>query len=601
MERLTMEGKSARDRICSKLDQDWDLLIIGGGITGAGLLREAVRLGLKALLVEQRDFSWGTSSRSSKLVHGGLRYLKEGELLLTRAAVQEREELLAEGPGLIDPLGFLLSVYKGDSPGRILYGLGLSIYDLLSMRWSHTYHPPEAFQMLAPHISREGLRGGFRYGDAQTDDARLVLRVLFEAMAAGGEAINYTAAEDLLFQEDPASVRRVVNGALLRDLVGGRRIEVRAKVVVNATGAWADVLRSRIQATPRMRPLRGSHVIFPAWRLPVAQALCFIHPADSRPVFIFPWEGITLVGTTDVDHLENLQEEPAISPDETAYLLAAVEAQFPSLNLKPEDIISSFSGVRPVIGTGKADPSQESRDHVVWDEEGLITVTGGKLTTFRLIAHDVLTALRLRLSEETSHRLGEIKDAPALDPVAANLLEGTELEQEMQGRIIGRYGAAAAALIDGALPEELSAIPGTNTLWAELRWACRTEMVVHLDDLLLRRVRIGLLLPYGGVEFLERILGICREEMGWDDARCRDEERDYLERWKRCYSLPPREEIPDWKQFLKKALRERNERRQKKRRKRIRRAVVAGLVVGAVAVLTACYVRRRGNKDGKED
>jgi glycerol-3-phosphate dehydrogenase len=352
MEGKVMTGKSERDCTWSKLRQQWDLLIVGGGITGAGLLREAVRLGLKALLVDQRDFAWGTSSRSSKLVHGGLRYLKEGDFLLARAAVQEREELLADGPGLIDPLGFLLSVYKGDSPGRLLYGLGLSVYDLLAMRWSHTYHAPEAFQMLAPHISREGLRGGFRYGDAQTDDARLVLRVLFEAMAAGGEAINYVAAEDLLFQEDPASGRRIVTGVVLRDTVGDRLTEVRARIVVNATGVCADVLRSRLKAPPRMRPLRGSHLIFPAWRLPVAQALCFIHPADSRPVFIFPWMGITVVGTTDVDHLDNLQEEPAISPDETAYLMAAVEAQFPRLNLTLEDVISSFAGVRPVIGTG---------------------------------------------------------------------------------------------------------------------------------------------------------------------------------------------------------------------------------------------------------
>jgi glycerol-3-phosphate dehydrogenase len=592
-----MEGKTGRDRTWSKRGQPWDLLIVGGGITGAGLLREAVRLGLKALLVEQRDFAWGTSSRSSKLVHGGLRYLKEGDLLLTRAAVQEREELLAEGPGLIDPLGFLLSVYKGDSPGRLLYGLGLSVYDLLAMRWSHTYHAPEAFQMLAPHISREGLRGGFRYGDAQTDDARLVLRILFEAVAAGGEAINYVTAGELLFSEDPVSGVRIVTGAVLEDLAGGRRGEVRARVVVNATGVWADVLRAQVLGRPRMRPLRGSHLIFPAWRLPVAQALCFIHPADSRPVFIFPWEGITLVGTTDVDHLEGLQEEPAISPDETAYLLAAVEAQFPSLNLQPEDVISSFAGVRPVIGAGKADPSQESRDHVVWEEQGLLTVTGGKLTTFRRIAHDVLRALRSRLPGDAVSRLREIEDAPALDPVVMDLPEGTGLEEEARKRIVGRYGAAAADLISGSPPEDLDTIPGTNTLWAELRWACRAEGVVHLDDLLLRRVRIGLLLPYGGAEFLERIRRICRDELGWDDARCREEERAYLSLWKRCYSLPPREEIPDWKKFLEKALRDRDERRRKKRRKRIRRAIAAGLVVGAVAGLTVCYMRRRKTED----
>lgn len=593
-----MEGNAGRDRIWSKLGQPWDLLIVGGGITGAGLLREAVRLGLQALLVEQRDFAWGTSSRSSKLVHGGLRYLKEGDLLLTRTAVQERQELMAECPGLVDPLGFLLSVYKGNTPGRLLYGIGLSVYDLLALRWDHTYHPPEEFQLLAPHISREGLQGGFCYGDAQTDDARLVLRVLLESVEAGGKALNYVSAEDLLTEEDPSSGQRTVTGAVLRDLAGNRRAEVRARVVVNATGAWADVLRSRVHAPPRMRPLRGSHLIFPAWKIPVAQALCFIHPADGRPVFIFPWEGITLVGTTDVDHLENLQEEPAISPDETAYLLAAVEAQFPGLDLKPEDVISSFAGVRPVIGTGKADPSQESRDHVIWEEEGLLTVTGGKLTTFRVIAHDVLRAIRPRLPEDAARRLGTIEDSPALNSVAMDILADSGLEAEAQRRIVGRYGTAAPLLIAAAKEGERETIPGTNTLWAELRWACRMEGVVHLDDLLLRRVRIGLILPYGGAEFLEQVGAICREELGWDETRWQKEKTAYLELWKRCYSLPPREEIPDWKQFLEKAIRDRNERRRMRRRRRIRWTVIAGIVIGAAAGLTACYYH--GKKEREE-
>lgn len=593
-----MEGNAGRDRIWSKLGQPWDLLIVGGGITGAGLLREAVRLGLQALLVEQRDFAWGTSSRSSKLVHGGLRYLKEGDLLLTRTAVQERQELMAECPGLVDPLGFLLSVYKGNTPGRLLYGIGLSVYDLLALRWDHTYHPPEEFQLLAPHISREGLQGGFCYGDAQTDDARLVLRVLLDSVEAGGKALNYVSAEDLLTEEDPSSGQRTVTGAVLRDLAGNRRAEVRARVVVNATGAWADVLRSRVHAPPRMRPLRGSHLIFPAWKIPVAQALCFIHPADGRPVFIFPWEGITLVGTTDVDHLENLQEEPAISPDETAYLLAAVEAQFPGLDLKPEDVISSFAGVRPVIGTGKADPSQESRDHVIWEEEGLLTVTGGKLTTFRVIAHDVLRAIRPRLPEDAARRLGTIEDSPALNSVAMDILADSGLEAEAQRRIVGRYGTAAPLLIAAAKEGERETIPGTNTLWAELRWACRMEGVVHLDDLLLRRVRIGLILPYGGAEFLEQVGAICREELGWDETRWQKEKTAYLELWKRCYSLPPREEIPDWKQFLEKAIRDRNERRRMRRRRRIRWTVIAGIVIGAAAGLTACYYH--GKKEREE-
>src|SRR5512135_1564217 len=190
-----MWEKGWRERLWQHIDQDWDLLIIGGGITGAGILREATRLGLKSLLVEQNDFAWGTSSRSSKLVHGGLRYLKEGKLSLTRDSVHEREHLLQEGPGLIDPLGFLLTVYKGDSPGRWTYTMGLTVYDLLALRWDHEYYSPHDFRMLAPHISHAGLKGGFRFGDAQTDDARLTLRVIFEAMESGALALNYVKAD----------------------------------------------------------------------------------------------------------------------------------------------------------------------------------------------------------------------------------------------------------------------------------------------------------------------------------------------------------------------------------------------------------------------
>ncbi|MDI7275922.1 MAG: FAD-dependent oxidoreductase, partial [Anaerolineae bacterium] len=252
-----------RNTLWSRIDEPWDLVIVGGGITGAGILREAARLGLRALLVEQRDFGWGTSSRSSKLVHGGLRYLKEGKLRLTRKSVRERERLLEEGPGLIDPLGFLLATYRGDRPGRWTYKVGLSIYDLLALQWSHRHYSATDFQMLAPRLASGGLSGGFRYGDAQTDDARLVLRLIHEAVADGGAAINYVAAGELLMRQG-----RVV-GARLRDAVSGSEAEVRARVVVNATGAWADRLRAQVGAEPRMRPLRGSHLIFPAWRFPV--------------------------------------------------------------------------------------------------------------------------------------------------------------------------------------------------------------------------------------------------------------------------------------------------------------------------------------------
>lgn len=547
----------------------WDLVVVGGGITGAGILHEAARLGLRALLVEQRDFAWGTSSRSSKLVHGGLRYLKTGQVGLTRASVQGREQLLAEGPGLIDPLGFLLAQYEGDGAGRLVYGAGLTVYDLLAMQWSHRYTSPQEFQMLAPYISPTGLRGGFQYSDAQTDDARLVLRLIREAvageLAAADEgqpvaepgavlALNYARAEALLRDEAGDLI-----GVRLRDAAGERTAEARARVVINATGAWADHLRGQVGAESRIRPLRGSHLIFPAWRFPVAQAVSFMHPMDGRPVFAFPWEGVTLVGTTDVDCPPPLASDPCITADEVAYLMAAVTAQFPALDLSLDDVTATFAGIRPVIGSGKADPSDESRDHVIWQENGLLTVTGGKLTTFRQIARQALEQVCPRLgegSEMVQQQLTRLHDdAPVflpprpLDevvPDAGAAMSLGHLSEEARRRLLGRYGNEAAGLVAAAQPGELAAIPGTPALWAELRWSARAEGVAHLDDLLLRRVRLGLLLPHGGADQLPRIRAICQPELGWDDARWEAEEAAYRALIAAAYGLPDRATIPDW-------------------------------------------------------
>ncbi len=225
---------SGREAVWSRLSAPWDLLIIGGGITGAGILREATRSGLSALLVEQRDFGSGTSSRSSKLVHGGLRYLKQGNLRLTSESVHERERLVREGPGLVERLGFVLASYPGDRPGRLVYGTGLLVYDFLAGRWNHRHLSAEELRTLAPRISTEGLRGGFWFGDAETDDARLVFRVIREAVRGGAAALNYAAVEDLLVH------RGEVVGATVRDGLSDRAFEVRARAVVNATGAWAD-------------------------------------------------------------------------------------------------------------------------------------------------------------------------------------------------------------------------------------------------------------------------------------------------------------------------------------------------------------------------
>ena len=569
-------------------DYRWDLIIIGGGITGAGIFREAARIGMRVLLVEQRDFAWGTSSRSSKMVHGGLRYLKEGDLKLTMLSVHERDKLLAEAPGLIDPMGFLLVTYEGESPGRWTYDVGLSIYDLLALRWGHRYYSAEDFAMLAPHISKDGLKGGFRYGDAKTDDARLVLRLIQEAEEDGGVARSYAKVVGLRSGTDG-----LVHGVAIQQPEDGDVSEEWARMVVNATGAWADGLRARVGGKPRLRPLRGSHLIFPSWRFPVAQAVSFLHPLDGRPVFAFPWEGITLVGTTDIDHREPLDREPRISSEETAYLMAAVEWRFPSLGLGLDDVISTYSGIRPVVNTGKKDPSKEPRDHVIWEEEGLLTVTGGKLTTFRRIALDALRKMRYRLPEIPS-----LDDSiPAINSVDPGILDGASLDESGRRRFLGRYGAKAPAVVALARSGELERISGTGTFWVELRWAARAESIVHLDDLLLRRTRIGLLLPDGAEELLPRVREICMEELGWDEARWRREEASYKHLWNECCGLPPEESVPDWKEMLHRASEHRIISLTKRRRRRRLAALFAFLGATGAWLLKRRWPGKRSQND----
>jgi glycerol-3-phosphate dehydrogenase len=372
-----------------------------------------------------------------------------------------------------------------------------------------------------------------------------------------------------------------VIGVSLLDEVTGSTTEVHARVIVNATGAWADQLRNQINAPARLRPLRGSHLIFSAWKLPVAQAISFLHPLDRRPVFIFPWEGVTLVGTTDVDHQQTLDIEPRISPSEVSYLMAAVESQFPSLGIGLSDVVSTFSGVRPVIGSGKSDPSQESRDHVVWQENRLLTVTGGKLTTFRRIALDAIQAVRDEFPE-----LGELQgDVPVLNKINNRLSESAGLDEETCKRLLGRYGADAPELIKAAKEGELVHIPGTETLWAELRWAARAEGVVHLEDLLLRRVRLGILVPLGAAEYLQRVRSICQEELGWNDERWACEQAAYHNTWEKSYSLPNLDEIPDWKPMLAAAYQHRLISVPARQRKVTLATLLTGLL-SAIAILS---------------
>lgn len=526
--------KDALDKLKSD-DATWDLIVVGGGITGAGVYREAVQRGLKVLLIEQKDFAWGTSSRSSKMVHGGLRYLGSGQFGLANDSVKERQSLMNELPGLVNPLPFLMGHYKGVFPGPWIFDKLLAIYDWMAGKRYRQFRKKGIQDYWAPGLKQKGLQGATQFADAVTDDARLVLRVLNEANKQGGVAINYVKALDTVRDSGR------VTGLCLRDEVSGEEFKVKARVIVNATGAWTDTLRQSLGHHKVIRPLRGSHLVVPFWRLPVAFTVSFFHREDKRPVFVFPWEGVTVIGTTDLDHQDDLTHEASITNKEVAYLLDAANEQFPESRLQVSDIRSSWSGVRPVVSKHQdaevdiSKPSDEKREHAIWDDSGLISVAGGKLTTYRLIALDVLKHAKPYLE---TLLVDDLNRPTAFAPIDC---DPTKPSTEKRKRLSGRYGADTADAIlaleiDGIQPDEK--IATTDTLWGELIWACNNESVVHLDDLLLRRSRIGLLLDRGGLAVLPKVKQICQHCLGWTDEMWQQELVRYEQILATHYSLP---------------------------------------------------------------
>jgi glycerol-3-phosphate dehydrogenase len=360
------------------------------------------------------------------------------------------------------------------------------------------------------------------------DDSRLVLRVLQESMAEGGKALNYCKVSQLLLTDNQ------VSGLIMEDREHGDRIQLNAPVVISATGAWADHLRNQLNPEKRVRPLRGSHLIIPKSLCPVTDVLTSLHPQDKRGVYVYPWEGTTVIGTTDLDHSEDLDIEASISPEETQYLLDGYNALFPESPLSRDQVISTWAGVRPVIGSEESkDPSKERRDHATWSDNGLITLSGGKLTTFRLIALDGIRAAADRLPAAKPFDSDRVFSSPTVK--AATLVPDNPAWGQ---RLLGRYGDSAEAVLAAADPKEKRAIGNTEFCLAECRWAARHEQVQHLDDLLLRRTRLGLCLPDGGAEIFASLKEICQTELGWDAEQWQSEVSRYQDIWQRFYYFP---------------------------------------------------------------
>ncbi len=515
----------------------WDIIIIGGGITGAGILKLASQLGIKALLLEQYDFAWGSSSRSSKMVHGGLRYMAEGQLRLTIESVRERQRLLAEAPELISQQSFVMSHYKKQFPWPWLFNYLLAIYDFFAGQKQRKYWLDRQFHYLVPGIENKSSRGGTQFVDALTDDARLVQRLIQESLQLGGQAINYAKVTGLAYDDEKVSGVAVQADSVLLNLT--------SKVVINATGAWVNQGFEQQRQRPnvssknlRIRPLRGSHLIVASWRLPVASAISVLHPKDKRPVQIFPWQNVTVIGTTDVEHGDDLAKEPKISQAEFDYLLACVAHQFPNSQLTESDVISTFSGVRPIVvkqqSKRRRKPSKEKRAHSIWQQAGLLTVAGGKLTTFRVIAQEVihLLAAELGLSKQV---LAE-HDEAIFEQV--NTCNSSKLPSYSFNRLQGCYGGLTSLFLRQSASDMLVPVSYSQHLWAELLWAVKHEQVVHLDDLLLRRTRLGNVLPEGGIMLMPQIKKICLHLLGWSQQQWHNEVERYQHIWRNHYSLP---------------------------------------------------------------
>ncbi|HXE56822.1 MAG TPA: glycerol-3-phosphate dehydrogenase/oxidase [Gemmatimonadales bacterium] len=523
-----------------------DLLVIGGGITGAGIARDAAMRGLRTILVEQHDLAWGTSSRSSRLIHGGLRYLEQHHFRLVFEASRERRVLLRIAPHLVRPTPFLVPVRRGDRLSRWRLAAGLWLYDMLALfRNVGRHRMLGKREVLArePMLRERGLRGGALYYDAVCDDARLVVATARSAIAYGALVANYMRVESL----DRAGDR--VQGAVVEDRLTGARGVVAAAVVVNATGPWSDHVR-RLEdpgAAPLLRATRGSHIMVPRRRLGNTGAVTLTSPIDGRVMFIVPHGDLSLVGTTDADTAESA-DEVRPTQDDVVYLLRSANALFPSAHLGPEDVVAAWAGLRPLPASpAELPPSARSRDHlIVRGPAGMFTIVGGKLTTYRAMAEAMVD-----LVVEDLRRLDGRGPLPA-PPTDEEPLPGGEaadLEPLRQpGRELGlpdatiehllrHFGTETAAVYnlaraDRTLLEPLH--PKHPAIEAEVVHVTRRELARRVDDVLMRRLHLYHELPDHGLQSARRTAELMGRELGWGPERCEAEAERYealVRRW----------------------------------------------------------------------
>ncbi len=509
-----------------------DLLVIGGGITGAGIARDAARRGLRTALCEARDFASGTSSRSSRLIHGGVRYLEHGWLHLVFEASRERRTLLHIAPHLVRPLAFTWPVYRGARVPRWKLGAGLMLYDLLALFRNVANHERlDARDVLArePALDPDGLTGGASYFDASTNDTRLTLANALDAAAAGAIVLNHAPVRALAHEGGR------VTGAEVEDAIGGARTLVRARVVVNAAGPWSDAVRRLDDPAvgDGVRGTKGVHIAVPRERIGNHGALTLLSPLDGRVMFVLPAGAFAIIGTTDT-YATDGPDEIRADEEDVAYLLRSANTFFPQAHLERDDVVSAWAGLRPLVASAATGaPSNASREHeIVTAASGLVSVTGGKLTTYRAMAEEVVDLVQGALGLPVTPAVTATEPLPGGDlasvegeVAAATTAVGSAALAE---HLVSAYGSAwrtvwARAASDPALAEPVA--PPLPYIGAEFVHGVEAERACTLGDLLVRRTHLAFERSDQGLEVLDRIVALVAPRLGWD-ARAVERARD---------------------------------------------------------------------------
>jgi glycerol-3-phosphate dehydrogenase len=531
---------SRNDALQAIQEHPFDVVVVGGGITGAGVALDAASRGFSVALLERGDFAQGTSSRSSKMVHGGLRYLQNFDLGLVREALLERQLLVQLAPHLVYPTPFLVPALGGGRRDRRI-GIGLNMYDVMATsrigrgRSQRTEHGDEAdywapdrhrtisgeeAEELIPALGPMEPSSAYLFYDCQTDDVRLVLTVLGEAERFGAVVLNGAEVTEVLDEGGRAA------GVAFREAETGTRIELPADNVVNATGVWADRIRPGElldeEEIPKIRPSRGTHVTISTDDLDIGSAACIVPAGEGRTIFALPWYRRVLVGTTDIDYEGDIDHIPP-SADDVEYLLEALNSYF-GVDLGTDDLTGAYAGVRPLISSGDPKKSVDiSRKAELYEtSSGMLTITGGKLTTFRRMAAQVVDRITERAGRDAECRTDDI---PLGMPARPEDLEtSVQLPEGAAEQLAFRYGHAARAVLDlcdqrPELGEPI--VSGHPDLMAEIVIAARIEQAHSVADVLLRRTRLGLVAAreLRDRERVEAVASLLGEELGWSRAR----------------------------------------------------------------------------------